>query len=248
MPLFRVLGCLLVTAVLYPPLEAGNLLLTPWPRRRSAWRSWIMRSWGRGLCRCLKVRTEVRGPRPRQPYLLVSNHLSYLDIPLLASVTGAVFVSRADVRGWPWLGRICHVMGVVFLDRDSKRHLLQAREGIEGAFAEGRGVVLFPEGTTGDGRGLLPFRPALLAVAARSGRPVHRVVVRYATPPDAPPAEEAVCWGDDTPLKLHARRLLRLPSIAATVSFGAEAVEDADRKRLARRLHAAMAEEFQAVG
>jgi 1-acyl-sn-glycerol-3-phosphate acyltransferase len=235
------------TLACYLPLEPLNLVLRPWPLRRAAVQAWFLSVWGRVLTRLLGARVERRGPLPEPPFLLVANHLSYLDIPLLAE-TGGRFVAKAEIRGWPVAGRVCAAAGVIFVDRSTKRDLLRVGRVLEEAMSEARGVILFPEGTTGRGDAMLPFRPGLLAEAARSRRPVHHAVISYRTGSSAPPADEVVVWWGDQDLWPHLRRLLLQPPFHARVEYGREPVEDEDRKRLAERLRQAMEKRFVPSG
>lgn len=240
---FRLLAVLAWTGICYLPLEMANLVLSPWPRRRAAAQAFTLRVWSRALLAVLGARLERAGARPRPPFVLVSNHLSYLDIPLLAE-TGGCFIAKSEIRRWPVVGRICAAAGVIFVHRGSKRDLLRVSRRMDRALAEGRGVILFPEGTTGRGDGLLPFRPSLLAEAARSGRPVHHAVLSYETPESAPPPDEVVCWWGRQPLWPHLRKLLRQPPFRARIEYGREPVLAEDRKQLAARLYQAMEESF----
>jgi 1-acyl-sn-glycerol-3-phosphate acyltransferase len=234
-----------VTALGWLASAAGSLLLAGSPRRRTAWRERVLAWWGRAVARALGTRVEVAGSPPRPPFLLVVNHLSWVDIPVVGGVTGGTFVAKAELDGWPLVGAICRVSGTIFIDRGSKRDLLRVGEKVEAHLAAGGGVVLFVEGTTGAGDAMLPFKPALLEVAARSRAPVHFATLRYATPAGEPPPRQAVCrWGDE-PFLPHARRVLELTGHRATVTFGAEPLLDDDRKRLAGRLRRAMEEIFQ---
>jgi 1-acyl-sn-glycerol-3-phosphate acyltransferase len=244
MPGLRAVSVVGVTGCLYCLLEAGNLVLRPWPRRREAFRSWILRTWSRGLLWSFGVRVERHGEPPREPFLLVANHLTYLDILVLGAEVGGAFVTKSEIAGWPVAGRLCRASGMIFVDRGSKRDLVRVAQRIEQALELGRGVILFPEGTTSRGESLLPFRPPLLTVACRNGHAVHHAVISYRTPPTAPPPDEVVCWWGNAPLMPHLRRLLRLPWIASAVTFGNEPIQDSDRKRLAERLYGAMEENF----
>lgn len=244
MPWLRALSVVLVTSCLYCLLEAGNLVLWPWPRRRETFRSWILRTWSRGLLWSFGVRVERHGEPPREPFLLVANHLTYLDILVLGAEVGGAFVTKSEIAGWPVAGRLCRASGMIFVDRGSKRDLVRVAQMIERALELGRGVILFPEGTTSRGESLLPFRPPLLAVACRNGYAVHHAVISYRTPSTAPPPDEVVCWVGNAPLLPHLRRLLRLPWIGSTVTFGDEPLGDADRKNLAEQLYQAMEENF----
>ena len=101
-------------------------------------------------------------------------------------------------------------------------------------------MILFPEGTSTDGRQVCPLKPALLEVAARQGYPVHYARVSYRTPSDAPPAHLAVCWWGDMEFGSHFVELCRLPGFQATVTFGAYPIVERDRKALAQKLHRAL--------
>lgn len=238
----RCAGMAAVTAVDWVLYQGGSLLLAPWPRRRAAWRDRVARHWARGIGRRLGLAWRVVGRPPEPPFLLVANHLGYADIFLLLALTGGSFVAKSEIGSWPLVGHLCRMSGVLLIDRGSRRDLLRVGSAIEERLAAGGGVILFPEGTTGRGDGLLPFKASLLEVAAGSGTPVWYAAVSYRTPPEAPPAAETVVWWGDAPFLPHFLRLTRVPRVEATVAFGAEPIVDSDRKRLAARLRSAMAE------
>lgn len=184
------------------------------------------------------------GAAPAAPFFLVSNHLSYLDIVIYAALGPARFVAKREVRGWPGVGFLAWAMATIFIDRRSGRDTVRALEDLAGAVADGDGVVLFAEATSTAGQAVLPFRPALLEWAARTGHPVHFASLTYRTPPGGPTADLAVCWWGDMTFGSHLVDLCRLPWIEATVRYGREPIEDTDRKRLADRLHRAVAAQF----
>ncbi|MCU1350263.1 MAG: 1-acyl-sn-glycerol-3-phosphate acyltransferase [Acidobacteria bacterium] len=194
------------------------------PARRAA----LTRRWHARMAGILGLRATIEGAPPAGAFLLVSNHLSYVDVLLLGSVLEAVFVAKADIRGWPLLGALASSTGTIFIDRASRRDTFRVAGAIERALAKGRAVVVFPEGTSTDGTSVLPFKSSLLDVAARHTLPVHYATIRYAT------AEAA--WGDDEPFTTHAWRLLQQPRIEATLRFGPAPVVSTDRKLLAREL------------
>jgi 1-acyl-sn-glycerol-3-phosphate acyltransferase len=205
--------------------------------RRAASRTSVLvfRIWARGSLRILKARVEVRGPLPEAPFFLVTNHLGYVDVMVLASVLDCVFVSRADVAGWPIVGPLVRVVGTVFIDREAKRDIPRVLARIEDNLAHGRGIVLFPEGTSSKGETVLPFRAPLLEVAARSGLQVSYAALTYRTKPRNPPAHLAVCWWGDMAFGSHLVRLFRLSGFDATVRFGERTLKRPDRKDLAQQ-------------
>jgi 1-acyl-sn-glycerol-3-phosphate acyltransferase len=247
---FRLIGLAAWTAAMYAVLRAGDLTgrLRAGPDRgRGARRSRAFHRWSRGVLALLGVRAEVRGPRPAAPFVLVSNHLSYLDVVLLGSALPCVFVAKAEVERWPVIGALCRAADTLFIDREIKRDVTRVRERIERVLASGRGVVLFPEGTTTRGDAVQPFRPSLLETAAATGLSVAYASLSYRTPPGVAPAELSVCWWGDMRFGSHLLALLSLPEIRATLTFGSSAIQERDRKRLALRLQRAVAEQFQPV-
>jgi 1-acyl-sn-glycerol-3-phosphate acyltransferase len=117
------------------------------------------------MCRLMGLRIERRGKVSRKrPALFVANHVSYFDIAALGALVEGNFVSRADVRKWPLIGWSASVQGTVFIERDRSQvraHTDQVRERLE----RRENLILFPEGTSGNGTHVLPFKSALFSVA-----------------------------------------------------------------------------------
>lgn len=219
-------------------------------RRRglpNGWRSVVFRAAARAVSWTLGMRVRLEGKPPKPPFILVSNHLSYVDVILIGSQVRCVFVSKAEVEGWPLVGAVVRSVGTVFLDRQAKRELPRMVRRIEEVLESGRGIVFFPEGTTGRGDRVAPFRPSLLALAAKTGRPVHYVTVSYRTRQPGPPAERAICWWGEMKFTPHILQIMAMPGFEASVRFGAEPIHEADRKVLAGRLQDAVSSAFEAV-
>lgn len=208
------------------------------------WSETILRAWARCSAWTLGMRVRVEGTPPKRPFLLVANHLSYVDVLVLGSQLGCVFVARGDVGSWPFIGRMCRAGGTIFVRRDSKRDLARVISQMEEALNRDRSVVLFPEGTSSAGDQVLPFRPSLLEVAAGS-RPVWYASLSYETPKSAAPAGTAVCWWGDMTFVDHLIRLFALPGFEARLRFGQEAIQAGDRKELAAKLHQAVSGQFR---
>jgi lyso-ornithine lipid O-acyltransferase len=181
------------------------------------------RAWGRWLLRALGVSPDVRGPVPTNPVLLVPNHRSYLDIPVLLASLPCVFLGKAEVAAWPLIGRGARAAGTLFVNRSSPASRLAARDRIFDALVRGLTVVVFPEGTTSAGPGVLPFRPGSLHVAAQLGVPVVPVAISYSHPDDP--------WVGETTLLGHFLDRFGDPEVRVAVRFG-PTLRDADGRRL----------------
>ena len=245
----RLAAVALFTALTYAVLVVLGLALRLVGGGRSLgrWRTRIFRTWSRGLLVLMGVVAEVQGRPPEPPFFLVSNHLGYLDIVLLAAQMPCVFVAKAEVAGWPVVGSLCRAADTLFIDRKVKRDIPRVVEQIERVLHGGRGVVIFPEGSSTKGAGVQRFRPSLLESAASARLPVSYAALSYRTPPGSAPAHLAVCWWGEMNFTPHLIELLGLPRIHATVCFGDEKIRESDRKVLARRLQDAVERQFQPV-
>ncbi len=150
------------------PVQAMALVL------RSRLAEWLPRFYHGLCCRVLGIRVIVRGPMSAErPTLFVANHLSYLDIAVLSSVIAGSFVAKREVAGWPLFGWLAKLQRTVFIGR-RPAGVVGERDDIARRLAEGSNLILFAEGTSGDGTRLLPFKSSLFAAAHQSvaGRPI----------------------------------------------------------------------------
>ena len=210
-------------------------------------RRWVMRWWGRIFLAVLGIEVELSGPAPRPPFILVANHSSYLDIPLLASAAGGVFVAKHEIAGWPLIGFVVRGMGTVFVNRGVRRDIPRVLERIGEVLDLGDGVILFPEGTSTPGDEVAPFRPSLLEAPARGRLPVSCAAISYRTGDGEPPARTAVCWWGDMTLFDHVWRLAKLRGVQARLAFGDGTATADNRKELAADLHRRASELFVPV-
>jgi 1-acyl-sn-glycerol-3-phosphate acyltransferase len=212
--------------------------LAPKDRRLRERAAWLGRSARRHL-KIFNYSADISGAIPKSG-LLVANHLSYLDILVIGSVTPAIFVSRADVRGWPLFGWLAKLGGTIFIQRERRTHVGEVNREIETALAAGVLVVVFPEGTSSNGETVLPFRASLLEPALRGGHAVSTAWIHYEL--DDGDAKQEVCyWGDHTFFP-HLLNLLGKKSVRATLRFGQFSRMTEDRKELAKQLRAAVSE------
>ena len=209
--------------------------------RAVAWRARIVQAWAGLVAGVLRLEVRRTGAVPRGGFLLVANHLSYLDVVVLARTLGCGFVAKAEVARWPVIGFLARAMGTVFVERERKRGLPTVAAEMRAWLARGGRLVLFPEGTSTDGRALRPFRSALLAPALELAVPVRHAALRYRTPAGEAPAEASVCWWGEMEFLPHFLALLALPRIEVELALGPAPVRARDRKELARNLERAVA-------
>jgi len=245
--ILRIPAILLWTIVLYPFLILSNIL-PPWTARsRFMNRAAVVQLWCRGLAHILGMRLHLRGAAPKPPFILVANHLGYLDIILLGATVPCYFLSRSDVRNWPVIGLLARSANVHFITRENKKELNAVNEQILEVYEQGCGLVFFPEGTSTRGQEVLPFKSSLFKPAARKAIPVHHAMLRYETPVGAPHPEDLLCWWGDDPFGPHILKLLKAKRFSAFVTFGRDAIMRPDRKELARDLHSEVSAVFNPV-
>jgi 1-acyl-sn-glycerol-3-phosphate acyltransferase len=182
------------TFALMERLRIGNSMA-----RRQRWTSWFMAR----LTAALPFRVTVHGKLPAQPMLWVSNHVSWTDIAILGKLAPLSFLSKAEVRTWPVAGWLALKAGTLFIRRgsgDSKLIQKQIGQHLTGNYS----LVIFPEGTTTDGRSLRTFHGRLLSSAIDTGVPVQPVAIQYLR--NGKPDQIAPFIGDDDLLS-HLRRL-----------------------------------------
>lgn len=208
---------------------------------RPPWLPAAVRWWHTRLCRCLGVRVEVQGC-PAARCLLVGNHISWLDIPVIGAQEQIGFLSKADVRHWPLIGWMAEVAGTRFIARggnQSEQVLAELRADL----ARGQALMIFPEGTTTDGRCVKRFHPRLLAVAQSARLSIQPIALSYRRGEDPAPDADVPYVGEDT-LIANLWRLVRHPGLTATVRFlpPIALTESEQRRALAERARAAVTE------
>ena len=160
-----------------------------------------IKGWSRQALRIVHLRLTVRGSLPpgHAPTLIVSNHVSWLDICVLASVVPVRFVAKSDVRRWPLVGSLASGVGTIFIERRNPLDTVRTNRAIVQALTRGEYVAMFPEGTSTDGTEIKPFHASLFQPALEAVACVVVVVVRYVNPDgsvnlDASYAGERSLW------------------------------------------------------
>ena len=234
--IIRAIALSALTVAVYAALLIGLALIRRSSSRRARWQALMLHRWARIAAFILGLKIDASCNAPAAPFLLVSNHLSYVDVVVFASQLDCLFVAKKDVERWPIIGRLSRSFGTIFIDRRNRRDLARVNGEIAQALEAGRGVILFAEGTSSDGSTVLPFRSSLLEAAARGTFPVSYAAVSYRVWGDDPPSRLSVCWWGDMTFGTHFAGLLRLKRIQATVSFGSDEIRADNRKVLAERL------------
>jgi lyso-ornithine lipid O-acyltransferase len=206
------------------------------------WVAELPRFYHRRVCRLLGLKVhQIGAPVADRPVLFVSNHIGYLDIPVLTSLLPASFVAKSEVAGWPFFGWLAKLQRSVFVDRQV-RSTAQQRDAIAERLAAKDALILFPEGTSGDGNHVLPFKSALFSVAFKdAGAPntVQPVSVAY-TRLDGLPIGRRLrpyfAWYGDMDLTPHAWHMLGLGTVEVEVEFHppVSVAEWASRKELSQ--------------
>jgi lyso-ornithine lipid O-acyltransferase len=199
---------------------------------------WLHESCARVLA-AIDLRLCTTGQIPSRG-LIVSNHLSYLDILVFSAAVPCVFVSKAEVERWPIFGRYARWAGAVFVRRHDRADAARANVSVAQSLDNGVPVVLFPEGTTTDGHRTLRFHSTMLQPAIDVGAPVTPCAIAYELE-DGDMAKEVAWWGDMSLLP-HVWNLLSKKAICARVAFGNPIVAAGDRKQLSHVLHEQVAQ------
>ena len=161
------LGAYLAWTVSLMPVQALGLAL----RRR--WVATFPRFYHRCCCGILGIRVHTIGrPVETRPVLFAANHISYIDITVLGSLLDASVIAKTEIAGWPLFGWLARLQRSVFVDRRA-RSTARQRDSIAARLAANEALILFPEGTSGDGNRLLPFKSALFSVADHIAGPGH---------------------------------------------------------------------------
>lgn len=191
----------------------------------------------RRIGRAIGLETHVDGHGIAQG-LLVSNHLSYLDVIVIGALHPCAFLSKAEVRSWPAIGWAARAAGTLFVRRESRADIARAAASISRLIKNGGSVMVFPEGTSTDGSRVLPFHPGVFDSVAGSAALITPIRIAYRLR-DGDPAEEVCYWRDMTFVP-HFLRLLGKERVIAEVRIGDPFQALDDRKALARAAHSAV--------
>ena len=223
-------GCLLAFSLL-------DVLVRFWIMRLRRGRSLTQRDQAEWLhCACalivrrLSMRVSASGPLPVSG-LIVSNHLSHLDILLYAAVMPCVFVSKSEVLSWPMFGILARCGGTIFVERRRRHGVADPGASIAAALTAGIPVVLYPEGTSSDGSVVLPFHSSFLQPAVTTGMPVVPAAIAYLV---ASGSEVDLCYYGEISFFPHLLGVLGRDCVEARIIFSEGQRTYTDRKAAAK--------------
>ena len=207
------------TLCLMPVQGVGLVLRCQWVRTLPVF-------YHRWCCRILGFRVRVIGkPISDRPTLFAANHISYTDITILGSLIPGSFIAKQEVANWPFFGWLAKLQRTVFVERRMGSAVAQ-RDAISRRLAAGDALILFPEGTSGDGNRVLPFKTALFSAAEDKGKigpiavqPVSLAYTRLDGIPIGRSHRPFVAWCGDTGLIRHLWSMIGLGTLEVLVQF-----------------------------
>jgi len=200
-------------------------------------------NWARKFLRIIRVQLSIDGRLPacgQQGVILVANHISWLDILVILAAYPVRFVAKAEISTWPLLGRLCRNAETLFIEREKRSDTLRINQQIDSVLKSGHSIVIFPEGTTGNGDILQHFHASLLQSAVTAKALLCPVALRYSNSDGS--RNTSAAYVDVTILQ-SLMQILAEPEICAELIF-CEPVPSADRNRreLARLAEKAIAQ------
>jgi 1-acyl-sn-glycerol-3-phosphate acyltransferase len=211
-------------------LLAGFMAAAFFPFLPRAMRDSITCLWAKALLAVLGVELRIEGELRDGPALVVANHLSWLDILAITALRPSVFVCKSEIAAWPGFGWLLARAGTIFMRRGSAVAASEAAHEAARRLREGITVAVFPEGTSTDGRALLPFHPALFQAAVDAGCPVQPLALQY--------SNEAVVYTGDTSFGDSLVAVAGAGGLTMSVAVLPAVAGAGCRREAARRAHA----------
>ncbi|WP_426146077.1 lysophospholipid acyltransferase family protein [Polaromonas sp. DSR2-3-2] len=223
----------------------GHILSGVWvaalhlPRMQPSQQSARVQVWALAFLAHAGITLEIRGQPPvTGPVLLVANHISWLDIPVMHAAQHCRFVSKSDIKDWPLVGTLAAAAGTLYIERSSRRDAMRVVHLMRDALLAGDVLAVFPEGTTGDGLSVLPFHANLLQAALSADAPAQPVGLRFIDKASGQPSLAPIYVGDDSLLG-SIWRTLSAPPLVAVVHYGEpEQAAGRDRRAWSEQLRA----------
>jgi len=240
----RLVGFLVVCLFFLVSIAAAHPLLLGFSRpARMRLAAGSVRLWARACLRILGLNINLHrgrhtglllhGDLHSNPRLLVSNHQSYLDVVIIASVFPTLFVAKTEVSRWPLFGWLSKLGGTIFVDRKDPRSGVKCAYRVSRALRDGVNVQVFPEATTGDGSTVLPFNGLFFASAVRSHAPILPLTIKFQSVNGRPADRgelDVVCWYGEMDFARHFWNFLNIESAEVSLMIN-ESIKPARAQR-----------------
>ncbi len=194
---------------------------------------WLQQA-ARMIMKSVGIGSQVEG-QPPACGLVVSNHLSYLDIIIISAAMPCFFVAKMEIGGWPFFGKAARTGGTIFLDRSSLASAMSVADQMTERLRLPVPVLLFPEGTSTDGAEVLRFHSRLIDPATTACAPITAAAIRYAI--DGGVEERELCWYGDESFTTHLWKVLGVAGFSAQLRFFEPKIYS-DRRTAADQTHA----------
>ncbi len=205
---------------------------------------WAHRCWMRGLIAVCGVRLRVHGSLPPPPCLVVANHITWFDIPVLHALWPMGLVAKAEIRGWPLMGRLAEIAGSIFIERGNQQSRQRVNRRMAARLRRGEMIGVFPEGGIHPDRGVHRFHSRLFGSAIRAGVPVVPLSIRYWQDGDA---HDLVVLGPGDGMVASSLRLLSRSGLEVQVCIGSPLTDlTIGRDALARQARQVVSEAYHA--
>ena len=207
---------LLSIALILPIVVVGILLSKLF--RLTSLNAFFLTRWSRLMCFISGVKINVHGKIGTAPVFIVANHVSWLDIPIIHSLTLAGFVAKSEIRRWPLLGWLSLAGDTLFLQRGSHHSRNSVIDTIKKRLLSGRSVAVFPEGTVTDGSHLRHFHRQLLVAAVETQTPIQPLAIKFLKNDGR--RNEEMAFINNEGFVRHVWRILTLPNSVVEVYCG----------------------------
>jgi len=230
-----------LTRLLLHILSGLLTIVLIFPRLTVTQKSERIKAWSHALLELIAIKLVVTGSTPTAgPLLLAANHISWLDIVVMQAAVPCRFVAKSDVRRWPLIGTLATAAGTLFIARESSRDALRVVHQMAEHLQAGDMLAIFPEGTTSNGRQLLPFHANLFQAAIAANASVLPVALQFSDIATGTISLAPSYIDDDTMLQ-SIWRTLSAPALMAEVHFGASQPPNGrDRRTLSRDVRTAV--------
>ena len=203
----------------------------------------LIQYWAKRLLQILKIKITLTGEvlkfLGKDSYLVVSNHISWLDIPVIFSLKPITFVSASDVKTWPIIGMLARISGAIFIDRNHKSNLPEVIQAMNYHFKNKKqSVCIFPEGITSNGYQVLPFKSNLFQSALESNKLLLPLSIKYK---ENNVLTNRTSFHGSTTLLQSFKRIAKSNQIEVVVDIGSPVKPSQSRKDLSLKLQKAIA-------